>query len=98
MDAGEGAGLYPRRYKKSVMLTPPQNKTRCAIYLPTQHRKTDRATHAYVATDVFEEFFGISQDKVSNTIGQEWVEIREENVEQFVRGLAGLLEESSAES
>ena len=96
VSTAEQAGLYPRRYSKSVMLAPPQNKTRCAIYLPTQYRKTEGVTHAYIAADVFEEFLNIPQDRVANLLGQEWVELRPDTVEQFCSGLSQLLAETNS--
>lgn len=91
VSTGEEAGLYPRRYKKSVMLTPQRNKTRCAIFLPTQHRKSDGVTHAYIAADVFEEFFNIPQDRVTEVLGHKWIELGPDTVERFCEGLTQLL-------
>lgn len=95
VSAGEEAGLHARRYKKSVMLTPPQNRTRCAIYLPTDRRKIDGVAHAYVAADVFEEFLGVPQNRVAGRLGSEWVAVGQDGVDQFCEGIRELLEESN---
>lgn len=70
-DAAITAGLHPRLYAKSVMFAPPQNKTRCMIYLPIDRpdQLREGKIGVWVAADVFEEYYGIPETDVERELG-----------------------------
>ena len=64
------AGLYPRRYSRSFMFTPPQNKTRCLIYAQAEGpRIKDGKLWLWIGAEPFEQFYGISQADFEAAVG-----------------------------
>lgn len=67
-DAAERNGLYARPYKYSIMLTPPQNRTR---YLATVWRLSREQIVLTYSADAFAEFFPVSAAEVRQMLGPE---------------------------
>jgi hypothetical protein len=68
VEAGERNGLYARPYKWSIMLAPPQKRTR---YLATVWRVSDTQIVLTYSADAFAEFFPVAAKEVSATLGAE---------------------------
>jgi hypothetical protein len=66
--AAERNGLYVRPYRRSLMITPPQNKTRFLMNMWTWTGKPDELVISYGA-DAFAEFFPVPADKVAAIFG-----------------------------
>src|SRR5262249_36809144 len=64
IDAATRHGLGIRPYKHSVMITPPQNRTRALITL----WRLASTGQLFVSTIKFEEFFGIKPEVVSRPL------------------------------
>lgn len=98
-------GLHPRRYSKSFMIAPPQNRTRCLFYLPIDRsgRIKDGKLGVMIVPEAFEQFFGVPQQEVKNTLCPEpdaqgrrsdeaaWVYLDENAAEEFANNLRKLL-------
>jgi hypothetical protein len=63
-------GLYPRPYKRSIMYTPPSNKTRMLFTvwaLPPKGHGLD----TWVSPKAFGEFFGVATEEATRALGEE---------------------------
>lgn len=84
------AGLYPRPYKQSVMLTPAMKRNRCLFTIwsmPNSHGKL----WAYVAPEAFAEFFGLDEGQVASKLGSKWITLDEMQATKFQTELIELL-------
>ncbi len=84
------AGLHPRPYKRSIMYTPPQNRSRCLF---TVWAKRDHP--ALISKIGFSEFFGIREDEVEQHLGavDNW-DLHTADVGRFEKGLQSLIEKA----
>jgi hypothetical protein len=71
VEAGERNGLYPRPYKYSIMLAPPQKRTR---YLATVWRLSRTQIVLTYSADAFAEFFPLQAAEVTAILGNDRVE------------------------
>lgn len=70
VEAAERNGLYPRPYKYSIMLAPPQKRTR---YLATVWRLNRTQIVLTYSADAFAEFFPLTADEVRTILGSDRV-------------------------
>jgi Holliday junction resolvase-like predicted endonuclease len=91
-DAAVGAGLYARPFKRSIMYTPPTNKSRYLVTLWTKPLPDGRL-NGWVSTEAFTEFFGIDSQRVVTELGGLGrLAIAPEAAPRFAEGLRRLLE------
>jgi hypothetical protein len=92
--AGERVGLYPKPYRYSIMLTPPQNKTR---FLATIWRPASGLRMIYSA-DAFAEFFPFKPEDVRARLGPEELPLdSDEQAELWAANLEALFEKLAKE-
>lgn len=86
-------GLYARAYKKCVMYTPPQNRTRCLFAAWSDHVVYGPMT-LYVYSRAFAEFFDVSEEQALSTLGVDrYINGREPGaVQKFIADLDRLFE------
>lgn len=104
-EAAVELGLYPRRYSKSFMIAPPQNKTRVLIYIPVDRPAQIRDGRLGIGVwpETFEQFLGIQESEVRKALMQDaegrmrvsdnsgYVYLDVSGAEEFVQQLRGLL-------
>ncbi len=89
LEAAERNGLYARAYKRSVMITPPSNKTRMLFTMWAQ-----RGGNLYSSGEAFSEFFPLTEAVVREAIGPDgWRSLDEDTAEGIAAGLDELLGE-----
>jgi hypothetical protein len=80
-------GLYPRLYKRSIMYTPPTNRSRFLITVWVKPRK-DGALQTYVGPSAFAEFYPISEREARRHFGPDgWLYIPPSEVKSFIAEL-----------
>ena len=84
-------GLYANAKKRSIMFSPPTNKTRCLFTVWDEPGKNG-GVWLYVAAEAFTRFFNIPTDTVVETLGGTgWTEVPKGHVPRFGENLERLL-------
>lgn len=92
--AAERNGLFARPYRRSLMITPLQNKTRFLMNMWTWAGKPDHLVISYGA-DAFSEFFPVDAETVSRIFGADDYAVpihSDEDAQHWVDGLDRLFE------
>lgn len=92
LEAAQKNELFARPYVSSIMYTPPRRHDRM-LFTVWAGDKTMNTLKAFIGTDVFAEFFPISEEKATEILGPSgWRELRKEDVEPFIDRLNCLFE------
>lgn len=92
LDAAKRHNLYPRPYKRSVMYTPPSNRTRM-LFTVWARPRAGGLLRVYVGSEAFAEFYPVLEEEVTSLLGPEgWQRMTTSDVEAFVAGLDRLFE------
>ncbi len=87
-------GLHVRPWYKSIMFAPPAAKKRCLFTVWAERRaKQPGVANAYIAADVFEQFYGVKEADLVAAVGQSggWVTLDQAGAEKVAAGLRRLL-------
>lgn len=91
LDTANRHGFYPRTYKRSVMYTPPQNKTRM-LYTVRTDADSEGNLQLYVWAEAFSEFYDVTAEKAANLLGDKgWHSMRAVDAREFAAQLDKLL-------
>ena len=97
-EAAERHGLYPRPFARSIMYTPPSNRTR-TLYTVWAQPKANGLLTMYIETSAFAEFFPITEETATEVLGPAgWRNMTAEDVATCVDGLDKLFERIGTES
>ncbi len=90
LQAAETHGFYPRPYKRSIMFTPPNQRTRMLFTIRLEPT-ADGRVRMYTGPEAFEEFYGIPAADTAAKIGKSgWQELTADGIRAFVEGLRQL--------
>ena len=82
--------LPTRLYKRSIMYTPPQNRTRMLFTVWLSN--ADKGVRLISSTDAFAEYFPVSQGQVAAALGPDTTrQLQPDEVDSFIAGLKTLL-------
>jgi Holliday junction resolvase-like predicted endonuclease len=93
-------GFVARPYVKSIMFTPPTNRTRCLFVVWVNRRpKQPGAAETVVASEAFDQFYGIPPAQLTAAVGvvDESLYLDEPGAERVSAGLKRLFAERQAE-
>lgn len=87
-------GFVARPHSKSVMFAPPANRTRCllVVWVDRRHREPGSAK-AYVASEAFEQFYGITANDLEAAVGpiNRYITLDRAGAEHIREGLRKLM-------
>jgi len=87
LDVASKHNLYPRPYKRSVMYTPPSNRTRM-LFTAQSRPRADGLLGVYVGPEAFTEFYPVTEETVVSLLGPDgWRRMTAADVETFVANL-----------
>lgn len=94
-----GLGLHVRPWGASIMFAPPSSKNRCLFTVWVESRVSDPgAAKVWVASDMFSQFYGISEQTLTATLGvgplASWLWLDQQKAERMAGGLLKVLGES----
>lgn len=86
-------GFVARPYAKSVMFAPQANRTRCLFVVGVERRSREPGyARSYLATEAFEQFYGIPEADVAAAVGQTGnVMLDQAGAERWAAGLRRVL-------
>ncbi len=94
LEAARRHNLYPRPYKRSVMYTPPSNRTRM-LFTVRARPKPNGLLRMYVGPGAFAEFYPVTEETATSILGPDgWREMTASDVEAFITSLDRLFESS----
>jgi len=91
LDVASKHNLYPRPYKRSIMYTPPSNRTR-TLFTVWATPGAGRLLWVYIGPQAFAEFYPVTEECVTSLIGAGWQKMTGADVETFVANLDRLFE------
>jgi len=99
IEGAERAGLYPRLYPRSVMLTPPTNKTR-GLLGTNVNPDRDGNLRVWNVPETFTEFYDIPESRYEEAmgVGNDWLAVPQKEVASFMGRLAKLVREAGENS
>ena len=87
LEAAQKNGLFPRPYARSIMYTPPQRHDRM-LFTVWVDEKSKNKIRAYIGSDVFSEFYPISEEEAKSIFGPiGWREMTERDVIELIDSL-----------
>lgn len=87
-------GLHVRPWAKSIMVAPPENRTRCLFVLSVNKTNESGSGKVYVSSECFTQFYGINEDDLATALAvpvSENVLIDKAEAERFADGLRKLM-------
>lgn len=93
VQAAQKHDIYPRPYKRSVMFTPPNKRTRMLFTIRVWPNKRGNIW-LYNGPAVFAEFYDVSAEEATRILGHDgWHEMDTAQIQQFARNLDVLFEQ-----
>lgn len=87
--------LYVRPYANSIMITPLENKSRLLFTFWIKRNK-DLTLKAYVGSDVFPEFYDVTEQEAIQYLGNYgWRNMTKEDLNTFIKGVESLFEKAN---
>lgn len=69
-DAAVRLGLHVRAWKRSIMIAPPANRTRCLLVVWTDRRAREPGmAKAFISSEAFQQFYGITEADLAAAVG-----------------------------
>jgi Holliday junction resolvase-like predicted endonuclease len=93
LETAEKNGLFARPYANSIMFTPPQRHDRM-LFTVWAKKRANNIVKTYIGSDVFAEFFPISEEKAISILGPiGWRDMAEKDISSFIESLNKLFEQ-----
>jgi Holliday junction resolvase-like predicted endonuclease len=97
LDVAKQNNLYFRSYANSIMITPPQNKTRMLFTFWVKPNK-DKTLKFYIGSDVFPDFYPISEKESLDLLGTPgWRSMTKADLGIFIQGLDLLFQKTNGQ-
>jgi hypothetical protein len=97
LDVAKQNNLYVRPFANSIMIAPPQNKTRMLFTFWVKPNK-DRTLKFYVGSDVFPDFYPISEKESMELLGAPgWRSMTKADLRKFIQGLDSLFQKTNGQ-
>lgn len=93
LQGAQNLGLFARPYATSIMYTPPQRRDRM-LFTAWAVKGPGNSLCAYIGSNVFAEFFPITEEKAISLFGPiGWRDMTEKYVESFIENLKRFFDE-----
>ena len=92
IEVAQRHSLFPRPYRRSVMLTPPENRTRMLFTIGAS--RSQRSLKIVASPEAFSEFYTISEEQAKNYLEEytDWKWLDSKGVNKFIDALNALFE------